>query len=188
MERWKDIPGWEGLYQISDKGRLKSFKADPRGRVLSTKNQTGWYLNVVLCAKGRSFLSAKVHKLVAKAFVPNPENKPQVNHKDGNKQNNSADNLEWVTPEENIRHAVKLSRDFLNGMIQWNRVLRPKRVLQREFSGKILRVFLNCKEAAKETGVCSRNIHQVASRTEYKPGFIRSQAGGFVWEFLDDEL
>jgi hypothetical protein len=185
MERWRDVPGWEGIYQVSDKGRLKSFKGEPSGRVLSNKNKTGGYFNVVLCGKGRERKSIKLHRLVAEAFVPNPEGKPQVNHKDGNKQNNSADNLEWVTEKENMEHAAKSNPAFLKEMNKWNRIVRPKRVLQRSLSGKILGVFLNCKEASRATGICGRNIHQVASKTEYKPGFIRSQAGGFVWEFLD---
>lgn len=185
QERWVDVQGWEGLYQVSNKGRLKSFKDKSNGRILSNKNKTGWYFNVVLCKKGRKDKSVKLHRLIAEAFIENPEHKPQVNHKDGNKQNNLAQNLEWVTPKENIRHAIKFNPNMIRGLNKWNKVIKPKRVVQKLRSGKVLGVFLNCIEASKKTGVCSRNIHQVAAKTEYKPSLTRKQAGGFVWEFLN---
>ena len=182
METWKDIKGFEGIYQISNMGRVKSFKADPNGRILSIKNSKGDYLNIVLC-HGNKRRSVKVHRLVAEAFVPNPHNKPEVNHIDGNKQNNRADNLEWVTRAENHRHALALNPDMTKGMIKYNRFIRAKIVQQFTLDGRYVAEYRNSAEAARATGVCQRNILQVANRDEYRPGKTRRQAGGFIWRF-----
>ena len=182
-EIWKDIKGWEGIYQISNYGRLKSFLKDPNGYIRSIKNKTGWYLGVVLTGKGKKPQSVKIHKLVILHFVPNPGKKPDVNHKDLNKQNNHADNLEWVTPKENYDHGTENGIDFQAGMNNYNKYIRPRSVMQLTLKGTLIKLFPNCAEASRETKICLRNIHQVASKTEYKPGLIRSQAGGYRWEF-----
>jgi len=102
-EEWRDVLGYEGLYKVSNLGRVKSFfKGIEKFRkpVLARPG----YFSVVLY-KNNIPQSARIHVLVAQAFIPNPENKAYVNHIDGNKLNNRADNLEWVTPSENLRHA-----------------------------------------------------------------------------------
>jgi hypothetical protein len=186
MEEWRDVKGWEGIYQVSSHGRLKSFKKDPSGRILSNVNQNGDYFSVVLCQGNRVPRYVRMHILVAEAFIPNPLGKPEINHIDLNKQNNRAENLEWVDRRENYDHAVQNGVDFWSGMNHYNQCVRPKPVLQIRPDGKVLRKFNNCIEAARATGVCSRDIHLVASRTEYKPGLTRRQAGGFVWRFYGD--
>ena len=115
-EVWKDIEGYEGLYQVSTCGNIKSL-AKPRkngnGRCYIQKEKllkqsftsTG-YKKVELYKDGKR-KSFKVHRLVAIAFIPNPDNKPEVNHIDGNKINNNIDNLEWVTSSENTIHAYE---------------------------------------------------------------------------------
>jgi hypothetical protein len=184
-EAWKDIPGFEGFYQISNFGRLKSFKKFKEGRILSTKNAKGDYIAVILQGVGKSPRHTRIHRLVAEAFIPNPENKPEVNHIDGNKQNNRVENLEWVTSSENIRHAIKKNPNMVRGMTFYNRVLRPEAVLQFTLDGKFVHKYLNAAEASKATGICHRNITQVAGRTEYKPGKTRKQAGGYIWRYAD---
>lgn len=185
IEKWKDIPGWEGIYQISSHGRLKSFKKYQSGRILKNTNKRGGYLSVVLCKKGRDDRYCRIHRLVAEAFLTRLPGKTQVNHKDCNPQNNHVENLEWVTPSENIRHAIRKKPEMVAGMVRYNQFLRPKPVVQKAMSGKVLGIYPNIQEAARATGVCGRNIHQVASKTEYKPGLIRKQAGGYKWSFRE---
>lgn len=97
----KDIPGWEGLYACDTKGQIYSYRTNKF--LTPSKNKRG-YLHVVFTKDGKRY-DYRVQRLVAMTFLDNPENKEQVNHIDGNKQNNCLDNLEWVTPEENIEHA-----------------------------------------------------------------------------------
>jgi hypothetical protein len=120
IEIWKDIKGFEGLYQISNYGRVKrlSKKVFNKGLVhgkeyfiskeIILKNATisKGYQGVTL-TKNKKRYSKKVHRLVAEAFIPNPENKSQINHIDCNKKNNCVDNLEWNTQSENLKHAFK---------------------------------------------------------------------------------
>lgn len=187
-EIWKDIEGFEGVYQISSFGRLKSFKSLPEGRILSNKNSKGGYLSVILNPRQEGQKSEKIHRLVAKAFIPNPENKPQVNHKNMDKQDNRVENLEWATLNENMKHAAINNPDFMRPMIYRNQVQAPNRIVQKTLKGEVLNVYLNAKEASNTTGVCRRNILQVAKKTEYAPGKYRKQAGGFVWEYKDKAL
>ena len=109
MEKFKDIKGYEGLYQISDMGRVKRLKS--KGCLLERFLKVGYsseYQKVSLHKKGNK-KTHDVHRLVADSFIPNPNNKPQVNHIDGNKHNNRLSNLEYVTPSENAIHAFKLN-------------------------------------------------------------------------------
>lgn len=186
MEVWKDIKGFEGIYQISSHGRIKSFKKNKKGYILSNRNKNGWYLNVVLTSKD-NWRSVKIHRLVAESFIPNPDNKPEVNHKDGDKQNNKVENLEWVTESENMNHAINMNPNIVKGMNHYNKYSRPKTVQQFNFDGELMAEYPNCKLASEITGVCQRNIHAVAAQEEYKPGLTRSQAGGFVWRFKEEE-
>ena len=104
-EIWKDIKGYEGLYQVSNKGRVKSFHRK-KIKLLKRHDFRNYY--AVRLYKDGIIENFLVHRLVAEFFIPNPQNKPQVNHKDGNKLNNCVENLEWVTIQENLLHAVKI--------------------------------------------------------------------------------
>ena len=114
-EIWKDIPGYEGFYQASNLGRIKSLvlynnrykKYIKREKVLKTTTQKTGYLMLTLC-KDKKKSNLLVHRIIAKTFLSNPNNYPQVNHKDGNKKNNCVDNLEWCTSSENQKHAYRL--------------------------------------------------------------------------------
>jgi hypothetical protein len=114
QEIWKDIPGYEGLYQASSLGRIRSvdrMKKDTIGRfrvfpscIIKPLIQVAGYSQVNLY-KNSVTITRRVNRLVALTFLPNPEGKPQVNHLDGNKENNSVGNLEWATASENVAHS-----------------------------------------------------------------------------------
>lgn len=103
-EIWKPIEGYEGIYEVSDQGRVRNVKRG--GRLLSCVKVAHGYIAVSLYKDGKQRMNL-VHRLVALAFIPNPENKPQVNHLDGVKEHNTVGNLEWVLPHENIWHAIR---------------------------------------------------------------------------------
>ena len=119
MEIWKDIEGFEGLYQVSDEGRIKSLPReivykDGRKKILkekileNVKNDLGYYF--VQLYKNGEKSRKKVHRLVAEAFIQNPNNLPQVNHKDERKTNNRVENLEWCTHEYNMNYGTRNER------------------------------------------------------------------------------
>lgn len=111
-EIWKDIPEYEGFYQISNLGRVKSLvgwnghEYAKREKILKQSLSTTGYYKVDLKRNGQR-KSQKVHRIVAEAFIPKVDGKPYINHKDGNPINNSVDNLEWCTQKENVNHALK---------------------------------------------------------------------------------
>lgn len=113
---WKDIPGYEGLYQVSNFGEVKSFykfRDGKKERILKHAiNDSGY--KIVVLTKNKKPKSLRVHRLVALTFIDNFENKPQVNHIDGNKLNNNINNLEWCTNGENEKHAYKLGLKKIN--------------------------------------------------------------------------
>jgi len=112
METFKDIVGYEGLYQVSDQGRVISLRRQIELKTDVFTSGSVSYARVTLSkdSKTERFL---VHRLVAMAFLPNPDEKPCVNHKDNNGLNNSSDNLEWCTYSENMQHSVKQGRQAL---------------------------------------------------------------------------
>lgn len=104
-KKWKDVPGYEGLYQVSNFGEVRSlfYRGKENVRVLKPAANKKGYLHVVLSKDGKTY-TAQVHRLVAIAFIPNPNKLPVVNHIDWNKQNNRVDNLEWCTVKYNCLH------------------------------------------------------------------------------------
>lgn len=104
-EIWKDIDGYEGRYQVSNFGRVRRLYQTVAPQIMNPFAGRKGYLWIKFRGNGKR-RCFRIHRLVAEKFIPNPDNKPQVNHIDGNKQNNRADNLEWVTNAENQHHAA----------------------------------------------------------------------------------
>lgn len=111
---WRPVNGYEGLYEVSNDGQVRSFdtyiecgygaKRLHKGKIIPSRANNRGYLTITLWRSGKQFRTT-VHRLVAEAFIPNVDNKPQVNHIDGDISNNRADNLEWVTDDENKAHS-----------------------------------------------------------------------------------
>lgn len=181
IEIWKDIKGFENIYQISNYGRIKSYKKNKEGKILKNTNKKGDYLSVILQYKD-NIKYTRIHRLVALAFIPNPNNYNEINHIDGNKQNNHVENLEWCTHKQNFEHAKKI------GLWKYNKPYKSKKIRQFTLNNEFLCEYENSIHASKITGICARNILQVANREPYNnKGSIRKQAGGYIWRFANDK-
>lgn len=186
-EEWKWVTGFEGIYQISNYGRLKSFKKYSDGYILSNTNVKGGYLSVILTdSAGKKKRCVRIHVLVAEHFIGDRPEGLHIHHKDGNKQNNVVSNLEYITVKDHYKETLKDCPQIVTGITKYNKFQRPQTVQQYSLDGDLLAEYRNAHIAQKMTGICSRNILQVAGGTEYKPGKKRVQAGGYVWKFKDE--
>jgi len=131
MEIWKDVIGYVGLYKVSNMGRVKSFCRDKNGRILKPGKTSRGYLTVRLYLDGKGKTMA-VHRLVAERFLgPAPSPKHEVNHKNGDKTDNRAENLEWVTHSENNKHAYDtLGVEAVRGEAHGNAILTDRKVVE----------------------------------------------------------
>ena len=161
-EIWKDINGYEGLYQVSNLGNVKSLKTN---KILSPVGKE--YKHVILYNKGDR-KTLKIHRLVAEAFIPNPENKPQVNHKDEDKYNNIVENLEWCTHEENMNHGTKQDRE--------SKIKTKYNVLQYDLEGNLIKKWFNLREITMNTNYKKANI-MYCCRHKNKTAY------GYRWEY-----
>lgn len=149
-EIWKDIKGYEGLYQVSSLGNVKSLNYRRTGKekkISKGVNSEGY--EYIRLFKQNKQLYTSVHRIVAETFIPNPENKEQVNHIDGNKKNNKVENLEWCTQTENIRHAMRTGLLNIIGSNNGS----SRKVQQLDSNGKILKQFDTIIEAGRYLGV-----------------------------------
>lgn len=183
-ETWKEIAGYNGLYQISTWGRIKSYKRSPNGKILSYKNSKGSYLRCNLSI-GEHSTTMLIHRLVYITFVGNIPKGMDIDHIDGNKQNNHLDNLQCVSRKEHIRKTIRQNPDTIKGLLRHNQITKIKAVEQWSMDGCLINVFPSFKAASIKTGICERNIAQVANKTEYKPGKVRKQAGGYIWKLKE---
>lgn len=187
-EIWKPIKGYDGLYEVSNMGRVRSLDRKSlvknsekkiarniKGKVLkSVDNGHGYKLvNLAKNSKTKKFY---IHRLVAETFLPNSETKLQVDHMDFNKANNKVSNLRWVSAIENIRHNIENDRFYYVGHKNKGRISSKGKIVQFDLNMNKLNIFSNSTSASRETGVCARNILHCVN---HKEG--RTQAGGYKW-------
>mgnify|MGYP004477016409 CR=1 FL=1 len=171
-EIWKDIEGFEGLYQVSNLGRVKSLNYRRTGKEKVVK---GWYdknfyrhVTLRVNGKDKQFL---VHRLVAETFIPNPQNKPFVNHIDEKSSNNNAENLEWCTHKENMNHGTcteRMKRKLSKGVVGVN-----------VKTGEVI-TFVSAKEV--ESSGFNQGAVSACCRKEY--GYKTHK--GYMWRWLDE--
>lgn len=179
QEIWKDIEEFKGIYQISNYGRIKRLsysiirkngvKQSWEEKILKpTKDSSGYY-GIRSCTKhiGKS-KTLRIHRLVAKSFIENPENLPCVNHKDGNKLNNRVENLEWCTYSHNIRHAIENNLNKTR-----------KKVNQYDLQGNYIATYNSIREAERKTGTRNTGIN-CCLHSVYKC------SNGYKWSYADD--
>lgn len=171
-EKWKDINGFEGLYQISNTGKIKSFRrsskfGSPEELILKPSIINSGYHVVTLYHENSKKRKYQVHRLVAEAFLPNPQNLPCVNHKDENKTNNNVDNLEWCTYQYNNNYGTAREKSV-------NSTYTP--VVQKSLDGVELAKYRSPAVAGRLLGIDSDKI-----RRWCKSG----TGGGYLWELID---
>lgn len=184
-EIWKDIPGYEGRYKVSNYGRVKSLarvvirsdnkKYTHKECIMKHRvNRWGYHLVPLSISNGanrqRKYM---VHRLVAMAFIENPNNYPQINHIDGDKSNNTPSNLEWCTNSTNQSHAWKLGLNRYTGKLD-------KKIVQLSLDGKVIKVWDSLHQA--ERGLEKVSVGHIWAVVNGK----RKTCGGYKWRYYDD--
>ena len=177
MEEWRDVPGYEGFYQISSLGRLRSLDRKScngknlKGKILANTLDAKGYLVNCLCKdfKKKHF---RRHQLVALAFIPNDDSQLEINHIDGNKLNNMVGNLEWITHKENCLHAWE------TGLTKPPPAETPKSIVQMTLHGKVIQEFQSIKIAAEATSIFDGDICKCCKGK-------RKTAGGYKWKYKE---
>lgn len=167
-EIWKDIEGYEGLYQVSNMGRVKSLKNDI---ILKPYILRGY--EKVLLYKNKKRKHFQIHRLVAMAFIPNPDNKPQVNHKDENKTNNCVDNLEWCTGHYNHNYGtinIRISQKQLNDKS------KSKIVMQYSLDGTFIKEWKSTMDVQRNLGFAHTHISECCRGEQ-------AYAYGYLWKY-----
>ena len=160
-EVWCPINGYEGLYEVSDQGRVKSLKFG-KERILKPVRTPKGYLIINLYKNGE-MKSYRIHRLVAKTFIPNPDNLPEVNHKDENKENNSVQNLEWCDSKYNNNYGTRTDRC-------------SKPVLQFTKDGEFVKEWKSTIDVQRNLGYFHNNISYCCTG-RYKSAY------NFIWKY-----
>lgn len=189
-EIWKDIQGYEGLYQVSNLGNIKSLHyrartGNPKSNIQYSRNmklfiEKSGYVSIKLCKSGHS-KRYLVHRIVANAFIPNPQSKPQINHKDGNKSNNTVNNLEWTTNSENQKHAVNLGLKEKNTVGQMgHKNVMAKPIIQYDLSGNFVKLWYSIADAARAVdGMSALIVHCAKGRIKH--------CYNSIWRYIEND-
>lgn len=169
-EIWADISGYEGKYQVSNLGRVKSlnYSHTCKEKILKHKKNRYGYLTVNLCSNGKLKMFS-IHRLVAQSFIPNTNNLPEVNHKDENKENNCVENLEWSTRKYNLCYGTRIER-----------ISKALSIKVGCFKDKQLIKIYNSIRDTEKDGFNPSNVCQCCQGKRYK------STGGFQFKYLED--
>lgn len=171
MEIWKDIEGYEGLYQVSSEGMVKSLNYNRTGkeRILKSAKDKYGYLFVKLRKEGtvKYYL---IHRLIAIAFIPNPDNKPCIDHINGDKTDNRVENLRWVTHKENMNNPITLNKI--------GKHLR-KSILQFSVDGNFIKTWESIMDVQREYDIDKSAIIRCCKNKQ-------NTSCGYIWQYLDD--
>lgn len=186
-EIWKEIEGYEGLYEVSNQGRVRSLDRWAKnsasgsvrlskGRVLKSHTISNGYHHVILYKEGEK-KDKMIHRLVAEAFIPNPDNKPKIDHINTDKTDNRVENLRWCTQKENCNNPISLEK-----------ISQP--VAQYTLDGELIAVYPSVIEASRQTGGNNVSIHKCCNG-----GYFDKSRGkwvnwtkykGYVWKYFDE--
>lgn len=163
-EIWKDIKGYEGLYQISNLGNVKSlnYRNTDEEKILKQIKHSKGYLQVGLCKNGKT-KKYTTHRLVAEHFIPNPNNLPQIDHINTNKTDNRVENLRWCTIKENNNNPLTIDK-----------ISKP--IIQFSKDGELIRKWNSAMDVQRELGIKQNNISNCCK------GKLKS-VGGYIWRY-----
>lgn len=176
-EEWRDVEGYEGYYQISNLGRVKSFK-HKSPRIMKPHHDKKGYARLILRKSGKDIPNL-VHRLVAKAFIPNPQNLPEVNHKDENPSNNVLTNLEWCDKKYNNNYGTKIERGVANRDARAIGDKNSMAVLQLDINGNLIKEWKSATACREELGF-DNSVIAKCCKGKLKTGY------GYTWKYKED--
>lgn len=206
MEEWRSVVGYEGIYEVSSEGRIKSINYYGKcgERIRSCSIRSDGYVSIHLNKDGKG-KTKLVHRIVAEAFLPNPNNLEMINHKNEDRSDNRVENLEWCSRSYNQLYSIKLheerkmlfAKNFKgrNGKAVSSFTIKgiphthKRKVIQKDKEGNVIKIFNNPSEASAETnidsgkiiGACNRNTRENPIRKRAK-----STAKGYIWEYAEN--